>query len=265
MKQFVGRTFRVVSAFVCMHMFSVSAYAQEAVEALETGMTFRQLMYAGGWVMAVIGLLSVIILALGGICFFLIRRESHVREETTRLLMDHIINNRFRDAFRLCQDSTTALCKVLYPAFKKMQLYTDKKVNVGKESLEILFIMENLKKAVESVGAREADKMRSLIVWFSNIGVVAPMLGLLGTVLGMIRAFGAIAYKVETGKPVLLSSAISQAMVTTAGGLIVGIVAMMFYYYFTAKADVIVNTLEKTADDVIDEIEHQLRAKAGRA
>jgi biopolymer transport protein ExbB/TolQ len=80
------------------------------------------------------------------------------------------------------------------------------------------------------------------------------MFGLLGTVFGMIRAFSSIAYKVEFGKPLLLASAISEAMVTTAGGLTVGIFSMILFFYFHSKTNKIIHDMEAGSEGIADAI-----------
>ena len=236
------------------------AWAEDAMQTLGDNLTIRELIRAGGAVMVIIVALSVVVVALAIVSFQLLRRHRFVPDEVRRILMDHIINGRIKSAREVCDERRAVpLCMILGPALKKVQRCIDDGVQT--EALEIVFIMENVKKSIEHLGVREFDRFRSLIAWFSNIGVVAPMLGLLGTVLGMIKAFGAIAYKVETGKPVLLSSAISQAMVTTAGGLVVGILSMMFFYYFTTKMNQVVGVVEDVAESVTDELEQQMQKK----
>ena len=77
------------------------------------------------------------------------------------------------------------------------------------------------------------------------------MIGLLGTVLGMLRAFSSIALDIARAKPILLAAGVSQALVTTDFGLIVGIPAMIFYGYFRRRASMICSLLEVASTDVV--------------
>lgn len=92
-------------------------------------------------------------------------------------------------------------------------------------------------KAVEDAGAREIKRLNSRLRPLSVVGVLAPLLGFLGTVLGMIQAFLNIALKDGIGRPELLAAGISQALVTTAAGLCVAIPAQAAYYWFRARVD----------------------------
>lgn len=250
--------------YICMGAYAVSASEGMQGAVMEKGITFLELLRAGGWVMAIIGVLSVGVVALCIVGALSLKQSRYVPEGIKKIMTDYIQGGQYKKAYSVCREGDTSLGMIMAPALKRLQHLEGDVAHKKKQmlsSLESVFMMEHIKKAVEAAGMREADKIRGLVVWFSHVGVITPMLGLLGTVLGMIRAFGAIAYKVETGKPVLLSSAISQAMVTTAGGLIVGIAAMMAYYYFTARSNAIIGNMEEQADEMVDSIEQQLREK----
>lgn len=104
--------------------------------------------------------------------------------------------------------------------------------------------------------AREAglSKLPKLEKGMWLLGIVAhttPLIGLLGTVTGMIQAFRAIS-EYGTGDPAVLADGISQALITTAGGLIVAIPALIFYNFFNKKIDVVVNEMEKASVELIN-------------
>lgn len=86
-------------------------------------------------------------------------------------------------------------------------------------------------------GGRIADAMMASVDWLADIAAIAPLIGLLGTVLGMFQAFGGIASDVSAGaKPVVLAQGVSQAIVTTIFGLIVAIPALAAYAVFRRRA-----------------------------
>ncbi|MFC1809366.1 MotA/TolQ/ExbB proton channel family protein [Candidatus Omnitrophota bacterium] len=205
-----GRVYFVALIIIILGWTAIGM-CEEGVVSLEDGMTFRQLMRAGGIVMIVIECLSVLIIALGIISFIVIRRRRFMPEEIVEVISQNIKQNNLKKAFSICEEHDNPLCRILGAGIKRaLELFPQRK-STSKGNLYVIqriFVMENIKKSMETVGMRELDRLRNLVIWFSNIGVIAPMLGLLGTVLGMIKAFGAIAFKVETGKPVLLSSAI---------------------------------------------------------
>ena len=86
-------------------------------------------------------------------------------------------------------------------------------------------------------GGRIADAMMSSVDWLADIAAIAPLVGLLGTVLGMFQAFGGIASDVSAGaKPVVLAQGVSQAIVTTIFGLVVAIPSLAAYAIFRRRA-----------------------------
>ena len=86
-------------------------------------------------------------------------------------------------------------------------------------------------------GGRIADRMMSAVDWLADIAAIAPLVGLLGTVLGMFQAFGGIASDVSAGaKPVVLAQGVSQAIVTTIFGLVVAIPCLLAHAFFRRRA-----------------------------
>jgi biopolymer transport protein ExbB len=114
-------------------------------------------------------------------------------------------------------------------------------------------------KAVEDAGARELKRLNARLRPLAVVSVLAPLLGFLGTVLGMIQAFLNIALKEGLGRPELLAAGISQALVTTAAGLLVAIPAQAAYFWFRAR----VERFARRTEDVYLELDEALpRPKA---
>jgi biopolymer transport protein ExbB len=111
-----------------------------------------------------------------------------------------------------------------------------------------------VEKAVEDAGEREVKRLSANLRPLVVFGMIAPLLGLLGTVWGMIEAFSSIAFQGGLGKPELLASGISQALVTTAAGLAIAIPAQAIYYYLKGRIDRFVRGVE----DVYLELEDKL-------
>jgi biopolymer transport protein ExbB len=103
---------------------------------------------------------------------------------------------------------------------------------------------ELLKEIIEGEGGRQARVIQNQIQYLQDIAAIAPMIGLLGTVIGMLKAFNVVALDVAKAKPMLLAGGVSQALITTAAGLMVGIPAMVFYAYFRGRAAKLVSGLE---------------------
>jgi biopolymer transport protein ExbB len=93
-------------------------------------------------------------------------------------------------------------------------------------------------------GTREASRLNQRIVYLADIGAIAPMLGLFGTVLGMIRSFSVVASDIASTRPMLLAEGVSEALVTTAAGLLIGIPAMAAYAYFRGRVQGLIADLE---------------------
>jgi biopolymer transport protein ExbB len=103
---------------------------------------------------------------------------------------------------------------------------------------------ELLKDIIEGEGSRQSDEIQGRAQYLLDIAVLSPMLGLLGTVVGMLQAFNAVALETSVAKPVALAGGVSKALVATAFGLIVGIPSMAFYGHFRRKASNVVSHLE---------------------
>ena len=100
-------------------------------------------------------------------------------------------------------------------------------------------------------GGRIADRITSQVDWLADIAAIAPLVGLLGTVLGMFKAFGGIASDVSAGaKPVVLAQGVSQAIVTTIFGLAVAIPCLLAYAFFRRRAMKRIAEIEEKADEV---------------
>lgn len=113
---------------------------------------------------------------------------------------------------------------------------------------------ELLEKHIQEAGERESLKLRKRLRVLSVIGSIAPLLGLLGTITGMITAFQTVAASGEAlGRTELLAEGIYEAMITTAAGLIVAIPVLVCYHWLVAKVDGLVMQIDALATEFIDE------------
>jgi len=104
---------------------------------------------------------------------------------------------------------------------------------------------------ISEVGLKESTKLKENMSYLSVIGVITPMIGLTGTVVGMIAAFKALG---TDGDPTGLSAAISKVLYATAGGLIVAVPAFVFYYYFRNRAQSCILEAQNIINRILDEI-----------
>jgi biopolymer transport protein ExbB len=115
--------------------------------------------------------------------------------------------------------------------------------------------LDEIERAIEAAGQHEASLMNSNLRVLGAVANITPMMGLLGTVIGMIKAFNVISLS-GTGNPGLVASGISEALITTAAGMLVGIPALVLYHYFRGKIDRYVFEMEEVAIQLVEELSY---------
>lgn len=177
----------------------------------ETGMTLAQAWNYGGPLMWALAALSVVALALVLYLLFAQRREAL----TPRTLMSDVFSKLqvgdHGEARRLCERRPCAFAALALAALDAARgAAQGQRVDVSS--------------AVETAGAHVAEQLQAAVDWLADIAAIAPLVGLLGTVLGMFQAFGGIANDIAANaKPVVLAAGISQAIITTVFGLVISI------------------------------------------
>ncbi len=193
----------------------------------------------GGVVGVLIGLLSMV--AIGFIVeHFLTIRKSVLMPEGTAYELEELINqNRIDEALEICKnpDHSSLLTTVVEAGLERFR---------GAE-----FGFAEYKAAVEEAGEDQTARLYRKTEVLGLIGSIAPMLGLTGTVLGMIKAFNTIAATGGAPKPDQLAGAIGQALVTTLLGLVVAIPAMVAYSYFGNRIDSLVAEAGKRVEQIL--------------
>jgi len=123
---------------------------------------------------------------------------------------------------------------------------------------------QQMREIAQTEGSRVAASLNNRVIYLADIGMIAPLLGLLGTVFGIIRSFGALGSDVGSARYVALSQGISQALVNTAAGLAIGIPAMIFYAFFRGRAQKLISDLESAATHVLALLSLQYDRRAER-
>ena len=113
--------------------------------------------------------------------------------------------------------------------------------------------VDEIERAIEGAGQHEASLLTSNLRVLGAVANITPMLGLLGTVFGMIKAFNVISQS-GTGNPGLVASGISEALITTAAGLLVGIPALALYHYFRGRIERFVFEMEEVSVQLVEEL-----------
>ncbi len=206
----------------------------------EEGMTLWQSIQAGGEVMIVLALLSVAALGLVIYYFLSIKQEKLLPEDFLDESLALVKSKEYGKAKILCRRDKNIIADVLSAALLRLD----------REKIVI-------KEVIQDEARRALDGLRQKLSYLADIAAIAPMVGLLGTVLGMIQAFNVIAFQTGAVKPILLASGISKAMITTATGLMIAIPAMIFYSFFRGRVQAISARLE----DIATELSHFLAEK----
>jgi biopolymer transport protein ExbB len=110
---------------------------------------------------------------------------------------------------------------------------------------------EQIRDIAQTEGMRVAASLNNRVIYLADIGMIAPLLGLLGTVFGIIHSFGALGADIGSARYVALSAGISEALVNTAAGLAIGIPAMAFYAFFRGRAQKLISELEAATTHVL--------------
>jgi biopolymer transport protein ExbB len=180
----------------------------------------------GGPVMYPILACSIIALAVFLERLAFLRRKRLLPPRFVRAVTRAWQRQEYDVAWRLCQQSDVPLARILRAGLLK--------VKAGPQEVE---------RAVESMGSHEASVLEANLRFLGVISNIAPMLGFLGTVTGMITAFDVIALQ-GTGDPKLLADGVSEALITTEFGLFVGIPALGAYHYLRGKVDRMLHDME---------------------
>jgi biopolymer transport protein ExbB len=197
----------------------------------------KDIFHQGGPLMYPILLCSII-----GWAIFMERFFAYYKaKRQLRNLYDQIVHllarNKIEEAYSLCQSRQSALARILQVVLK----------NPDRDR-------RHLKSVAEEVGEREAVLLQRYLGLLGTIANIAPLIGLLGTVLGMIEAFDVISHE-GVGSPATLGGGISQALITTAAGLTVAVPMILVHRYLLSRSDRLVLDLEEATMHVIDRLE----------
>ncbi len=212
--------------------------ASETVETQIPEMDWGWAIRTGRWPMGVLAGMSVLTLALALYFFASLRLTSVAPPALHRELMEKIRAEELDDARRACEYRSSPLSAVVLAALDYLRQ------NSRSDALL-------LKDATQGEGERQAGAIEGQIHYLQDVAIIAPMVGLLGTVLGMLRAFSSVSRDIAQAQPIALAEGVSQALVTTAFGLIVGIVAMMFHAFFKRRAASLIGHLESAATETL--------------
>ena len=194
-----------------------------------------EIVLQGGWVMLPLALLSVLAVYLFVERLSTLRQSQSDPYQLTERIRRYIQAGDVRGAVGYCDAQDNPISRILKRGLERL----------GRPISEI-------QDAVQAAGKHEAFELEKRTDMLASIASIAPMLGFLGTVIGMIEAFQEIQNLQGNVNPSVLAGGIWEALVTTATGLLVGIVAIFFYNFLINRINRQVNDMERSATDFID-------------
>ncbi len=169
--------------------------------------------------------------------FMAVQRALKGKKDFMQKINDLVSKGNLSEAKQLCQTSENPIARMVEKGISR----------VGKP-------MKDITTSIENVGKLQISKLERRLSMLATISGVAPMLGFLGTVLGMVKVFQNMS-KEETFEIASLSGGIMEAMITTVGGLIVGIIAYVAYNYLVSKVEKVIHNMEGASIEFIDILE----------
>jgi biopolymer transport protein ExbB len=209
--------------------------APAAPETMTQSFSLIQMAAKGGWLMIILAILSIITIFIFGQKWWMLHKAANIDRNFMRDIRDYIHEGKTKSAIALCEKYDSPVARLVEKGIER----------IGRP-------LSDIQTAVENMGNVEVARLEKGLPLLATIAGGAPMIGFLGTVLGMVQAFFNMANAGNNIDITLLSSGIYTAMITTVGGLIVGILAYFGYNYLTSRISDIVFKMENTTIDFMD-------------
>ena len=197
--------------------------------------SFIDLALKGGWVMLPIVLLSFVAVYIFFERWFAINKASRVDQNFMNRIKDYIIDGKVDSARTLCESTDDPVAKMIEKGISR----------IGRP-------LNDVNAAIENVGKLEIYKLERGLPTLATVAGGAPMIGFLGTVIGMVQAFHQMSTAGNNINVGELSGGIYTALITTVAGLIVGIIAYFAYNSLVARVDKVINNMEASSTEFID-------------
>jgi len=197
--------------------------------------SYFELAIKGGWVMIPIGLLSIIAVYIFIERFMALRNAAKIDQNFMNRIKDYIHDGKIDSATALCQSTDNPLARMMEKGISR----------IGRP-------LNDINTAIQNIGQVEIYKLEKGLAILASCAGGAPMLGFFGTVLGMVKTFMDMANAGNSLDVGVLSNGIYIALITTVGGLMVGIPAYFAYNYLVARVEELVNRLEAYSMEFMD-------------
>lgn len=198
-------------------------------------MTPIEFFFEGGPLMWPILFCSIIALAIAIERFISLRRANIDTREFMDTVRQVLRQNRIQEAVEICDETDAPVARILKAGILKH--------NRGKAEI---------REAIEDAGHLEVPRLERYLSALATCANIAPLLGLLGTVAGMIRAFAQIEHKQGQVTPSDVAGGINNALITTAAGLSVAIPTLVVYNYFVSRVENMVLEIEVSSSELVD-------------
>ena len=209
--------------------------AAEAVAQPELNFSLIDMAMKGGWLMVPLVILSIVTIYMFGMKWWAIRKATKVDPNFMKDIRDFIHEGKMKSAISLCQKTDTPVARLVEKGIERM----------GRP-------LQDIQTAVENMGNVEVARLEKGLPMLATIAGGAPMIGFLGTVMGMVQAFFNMAQAGNNIDITLLSGGIYTAMVTTVAGLIVGIMAYFGYNFLTSQVSDLVFKMQNNTIEFMD-------------
>lgn len=229
---------------------ALAANAQaKPADAAGKQMNFLEIVQAGGVMMFPLALISVVAVVLILLYFLTIRRNAVVSDRFMNAAEAMIRKRDYLGLVAFCHRQNESMARITQKTLDFFTKYPS--ASFG-----------DVREVAEAEGSRQAGLLSSRITYLADIGSIAPMVGLLGTVFGMIKSFLQIAEgDVQGVRQMNLAEGVSEALITTAAGLTIGIPALVFYSLFRGRVQKYIAELEAASTHLMallhTQVEHQ--------
>lgn len=194
-----------------------------------------ELCVQGGWLMIPLALLSVVSIYVLIERAIVIHRASRIDETFMKRIRDYIHEGELESARNLCRSTDTPYARLIDKGITR----------IGRPMADVMM-------AIENTGNIEVARLGKGLTWLATTAAGAPMLGFLGTVIGMVEAFYNLASAGSAANIDVLAGGIYEALVTTVAGLIVGVIALFAYNWLTSRINRVLTGLESATMEFMD-------------
>jgi biopolymer transport protein ExbB len=201
--------------------------------------TFSEIWHEGGWVMYPLAIASILTVTLTAEGFHKLRIAKLAPPAMVAKIKELVAESNYQEAWILCRDNPCFFSNVIRIGLER--------IGKGKDAVENI---------MQEVSIKEATLMKTHNRYLSVIGVVTPMIGLTGTVVGMVKAF-AVLGSTGIADPAALAAKISEVLIATAGGLVVAIPAFIIYYVLGNRAQSVLIEADSIVNRILEDVPYE--------